>query len=399
MSDKEMLRMLGAGQSVEAVCAVAGLSRSQFDAWWSNQLGLRQPRMSGARRVSVTGDVEIIRDEWGVPHIFAGDDEDLFFGFGLAMAQDRLWQLDYLRRKALGRLAEVLGPRGLEQDVLVRTVGINRIAAREADGLPQTTFRLLNAFSHGINTAMEDRGDRLPIEFELLDYAPEPWSPLDSVAIWAEFRWYLTGRLPIIALPELARRTLGDGSLFRAFLTPEAGDESILPKGSYPPREPGVETSEEVVGDPEEGVGSNNWVVAGTRSASGAPMVASDPHIAFGSVSCWYEVHLSGGGLNVAGAGYMGVPAVIFGRGERMAWGVTNNICSQRDLYREQTDTDHPGCFLYDGKWEPAAELTEEIAVRGEETVHKRVRSSRNGPIVDELLPPPARNTGLVSLR
>ena len=399
LSPEDMLLRLGSGESIEAVSAAAGLSRDGLDAWWAEELSKRIPEMDGRSEAAVDGAVRILRDEWGVPHIFAGSDDDLFFGYGYATAQDRLWQLDFLRRRAMGRLAEVLGPDGLERDVEVRTVGINRIAEGQVKRLPASTLERLEAYSHGINAVLETHGGRLPVEFGLLGYEPEPWSPQDSVAIWCEFRWYLTGRLPVITLPELAKRTLGDGSLYRAFLTPEASEESIVPEGSYPPDPAGVEMFGNGAGDLEQGAGSNNWVVGGARTASGRPLVASDPHIAFGSVSCWYEAHLSGGSFNVAGAGYAGVPGVIFGRNERVAWGVTNNICSQRDLYQEREDPERPGQFLYDGEWEPTKELTENINVKGGETVRKTIRFSRNGPIVDELLPAPARNTGPVSLR
>ncbi|MGH7169260.1 MAG: penicillin acylase family protein, partial [Gemmataceae bacterium] len=150
--------------------------------------------------------------------------------------------------------------------------------------------------------------------------------------------------------------------------------------------------------DPQGG-GSNNWVVSGRRSATGKPLVASDPHIAFEAVSCWYEVHLRGGSYNVAGMAYAGMPAVMFGRNEHVAWGCTNNICSQRDLYQEKTDPQHPDCFLYDGKWEPARKLEEVIAVKDGAEVRKTIRFSRNGPIVDEVLPLAARQTGPVSLK
>ena len=117
-------------------------------------------------------------------------------------------------------------------------------------------------------------------------------------------------------------------------------------------------------------------------------MVASDPHIAFAAVSCWYEVQLTGGSFEVAGMAYTGMPAVMFGRNRRVAWGITNNICSQRDLYQERADPRRPGSFFYDGKWEPERTLVETIKVRGADTIHKTIRFSRNGPIVDEILPP-----------
>ena len=400
LADADVLGRLGDGESIESICSTAGIPREEFDLWWGEQLASRVPHAAGSRSVPVGAAVEIIRDKRGVPHVFASSDEDLFFGYGYAMAQDRLWQLDYLRRRALGRLAEILGPDSLDSDVLVRTVGINRIARRKVEALSKRTLGWLEAFSSGVNSLMEECKDRVPIEFDLLDYRPEPWSASDTVAVWTELQWYLTGRMPVIFLPELAKRYLADTPLYPAFLTPEAGDETIVPAGSYPAHAAGSQPVGEVVGDPDEGTGSNNWVVAGSRSASGAPMVSSDPHIAFGSVSCWYEVHLSGGSFNVAGAHYVGVPGLFFfGRNDRVAWGLTNNICSQRDLYQETTDPEHPGAFLYGYSWEPARELTESIAVKGADTVTKTIRFSRNGPIVDELLPEPARSTGPISLR
>ena len=397
--DVEALHRLGRGESIESVRAFTKMSADEFDQWWNGQLSSRVPDMAGTRRVEGAASVEILRDQWGIPHVFADSGDDLFFGYGFAMGQDRLWQLDYLRRKAHGRLSEILGPDGLELDIVARTVGINRIAAEEVQRLPDETSRRLQAFSRGINAAMDESSDHLPIEFDLLDYRPEPWAPVDSIAIWAEFRWYLTGRLPVIVLPELASRALGDSPLYRAFLTGEAEDESILPPGSYEPRRNGADPVGVVVSDPYEGLGSNNWVIGGKLSASGKPIVASDPHIAFASVSCWYEAHLSGGGFNAVGSGYAGVPGLMFGRNERVAWGLTNNICAQRDLYQEREDPAHPGSFQYDGKWDKWTEIEEQINVRGADPVVKTVRLSRNGPIVDELLPSQARDTGPVSFR
>src|SRR6185437_16128568 len=324
------------------------------------------------------------------------------FGFGYATAQDRLFQLDYLRRKARGRLAEILGATAIDADVLSRTIGLSDIAEAEWPTLPAETQSLLAAYAAGINALLEDSRENLPIEFALLDYRPEAWRPTDSLAIMGEFRWYLTGRFPVIVVPELAKRTLGEGPLYRAFLEGEVDDESILQPGSYAAAEASAATSELVgrtVSDQDGGQGSNNWVVSGSRTASGKPIVASDPHVPFGAVSMWHEIHLQGGSFDVVGAAMVGMSAILLGRNRRVAWGITNNICSQRDLYQEKTDPAHPDCFLFDGRWEPAKRREERILVRGGEHVTKVVRSSRNGPIVDEILPPAARSTGPVSAR
>ncbi|HIC16011.1 MAG TPA: penicillin acylase family protein [Gemmatimonadetes bacterium] len=397
ISDKSLLIRLGAGESIENVRSDAGLSREQFEEWWSEQLAARVPSTRGVRTASANA--EILRDKWGIPHIYADRDDDLFFAYGYAMAQDRLWQLDYLRRKALGRLSEVLGPSSLEVDTVSRTVGMRQLAEAEVHRLPGQTHARLDAFSNGIDAFISESADLLPIEFDLLDYVPEPWSPVDSVAIWGEFRWYLTGRLPVIVIPEIARQSLADDSLYAAFLTGEAEDESILSPGMYPPRRSGTGRVGHTVSDSSEGEGSNNWAIAGQLTATGLPLLASDPHIAFGSVSCWYEVHLSGAGFNVTGTGYAGVPGVIFGRNEKVAWGLTNNICAQRDLYREKENPEKPGHYLYDDQWEPATETEETILVKGENPVVQTVRRTRNGPIVDAILPSVAADTGPVSLR
>ena len=398
-NSNELLARLGAGESIGMVCESAGMSRAEFDKWWDEETRRRVPDPGGAIEAGVSGDARITRNRWGVPHISASNDTDLFFAFGFAMAQDRLFQLDYLRRKGHGRLSEVLGEDGLQLDIVARTVGLNRIARAEWETLPDETRSLLNSFSDGVNAFMEKSRDCLPVEFALLDYKPEPWSPVDCLAIATEFRYYLTVRFPVIVGPELAKRALGNDELFEAFLTGEAEDESILPAGSYAPVQGGLMPVGDVIGDPDEGLGSNNWVVSGARTESGKPMVASDPHIAFAAVSCWYEVQLSGGSFDVTGMAFAGMPAIMFGRNRRIGWAITNNICAQRDLYQERTDPENPGAFLFDGKWEPERKLVETIHVRGGKTVEKTIRFSRNGPIVDELLQAEADGTGPVSLK
>jgi penicillin amidase len=398
---KQILTRLGNGESIDSLCRAIGISRAEFLERWNAMAKSRVPVTSGTLVAAVAEPVEICRDRRGVPHIFAHSDADLFFGFGYAAAQDRLFQLDWLRRKGAGRLSEILGPEGLPQDILVRTVGLHRIAAAEWETLPSETQSVLTSFSQGINAAIE-QSNTLPIEFDLLDYRPEPWTPIDCLLIENEFRWYLTGRFPVIAIPELAKRILGEGALYRAFLTAEADDECILRPEDWSSGDAVRGRNSAVgqeVGDPDGAVGSNNWVVDGKRSASGRPTVASDPHIAMEAVSCWYPVRLQGGSFDVAGCAYVGMPAALIGRNRRVAWGITNNICSQRDLYQERTSADHPGCFLYAGERLPAQERTETIEVRGQSSVSRQVVSSRIGPIVDDLLPEPANRSGPVSLK
>jgi penicillin amidase len=395
----EMLAQLGSGVSITVVAAAAGLSREQFDAWWQEECRRRVPVTEGVLRVQATqGHVEIRRNRWGMPHVSADNDADLFFGFGHVTAQDRLFQLDHWRRKARGRLAEVLGPPALESDLLYRTLGLALAAETEWASMPAETRELLAAYSTGINAWIEESDDRLPIEFDLLGYRPEPWAPQDCIAIAKELCWYLTGRFPVLIIPELARLVLGDGLLYREFLLGEADEESILPAGSYAARSTVDPRVGAVIGG-DGGPGSNNWVVAGGRTATGRPLLANDPHLPYGAVSLWHQVQLCGGSFHVAGAAMPGIPAVMSGRSERVAWGFTNNICSLRDLYQEKTNPAYPGCFLYDGHWGPAEQREEIIGIRGAAEERRIIYSSRNGPIVDDVLPSPARKMGPLALR
>src|SRR5678816_2631806 len=192
--DRDSLKRLGTGESIATVCRDLRIDRAEFDRRWKETIAARVPATTGSIASSVSAKVQILRDQWGIPHIYATSNHDRDFGLGYAMAQDRLFQLDYLRRKGLGRLAEVLGKGALESDTVARTVGLNRIAAAEWTRLTPEVKCVLEAFAEGVNALIEQSKDSLPIEFDLLSYRPEPWTPVDSLAIECEFRWYLTGR-------------------------------------------------------------------------------------------------------------------------------------------------------------------------------------------------------------
>ena len=217
LTSKEMLQRLGNGEMIAKVCEITPASHGR-----SSTPGGRRAECvrrycasnKGTRKVGgVARTVRIERDGRGVAHVHADGDRDVFFGFGYAVAQDRLFQLDFLRRKARGRLAAGLGPDGIESDVLYRTIGLAQIAEKEWPSLPAEIRELLSAYTSGINALMEETRGCLPIEFDLLGYQPEPWRETDSLAIVGEFRWYLTGRFPVIAIPELVKRAVGDGGL------------------------------------------------------------------------------------------------------------------------------------------------------------------------------------------
>src|SRR6185437_16138574 len=190
----------------------------------------RLPPANASVRASVSGTVEILRDGHGMPHIFAAAVPDLYFGLGYALAQDRLWQLDYYRRRAQGTLAEVLGRPGLASDREARTLGFARIAQEELARLPRATLDVVQAYADGVNAAVAQTAGRLPIEFDVLGYRPAPWSPLDTLTCQRSSLWQFSGRLQGIVLAEAALRFLPP-HLAERFLALEHAEETILPGG------------------------------------------------------------------------------------------------------------------------------------------------------------------------
>jgi penicillin G amidase len=346
----------------------------------------------------------IVRDAWGVPHISGGSAADAYFGLGFAMAQDRLWQMDYLRRAAGGTLAEVLGEGRIEEDRLARTLGLGRAAEACAAELSGQDLEHLEYFCGGVNMAraLAER-DGLPFEFELLEYAPEPWTPADTLLVLRGFWWYLSGRFPVICVPEYARHTLGEGPLFEAFLAPEGDEATVWPRSlPYPdlPRWSGGRP--ENTGNPptESGTaGSNNWVVAPSRSASRSPLLASDPHIPFFLPSVWYEARLQGGELDACGAFCAGAPGIFFGRNRDVAWGLTNNHSSLRDLYLEVTDDFDSLRYRRGTGWRGMETRREVIRARHARAVEIEICEVDHGPVVSDVLPEYARTGEVVSLR
>ncbi|MCA9859586.1 MAG: penicillin acylase family protein [Thermomicrobiales bacterium] len=335
-----------------------------------------------ALSAGVDGPVEIWRDSRGVPHIKATTRHDLFLAHGYAQAQDRLWQLDYLRRQAIGRLSELFGASKLSEDRIAHTLRIPGIARDIYETSSPESRTALDAFATGVNLFMEDvasSGAPLPIEFDLLDYRPDPWSPVDSLAIFRRWHWYLTGRLNVISTPEAVRAGIGGTDRYEAFFAPDGPLRYIVPDGNYDPeprwpRKPQDSMTESFWGQ-TLGEGSNNWAVASFLSESGDALLASDPHVYYSVPADWYEVHLSAPDFECAGTTYPGQPGLLYGRGPHLSWGITNNICLLRDLYIvESTD---------------AVTVAEpvEIAIKGQDPYLHVDRSVGDRPIVDHFLP------------
>jgi penicillin amidase len=361
----------------------------------------------------LSGPVEIVRDADAIPHVFASTRRDGLFGLGYVHAQDRLWQMEFQRRIGHGRLSEIFGNATIAQDRFLRTVGFGRAARRAWDRLPGEARDDIGAYVAGVNAFIgAHHGRLLPPEFTLLRFEPEPFTGVD-VLVWVKMMaWDLSGNYS----SELVRRDiLGKvGPERYAELMPPYPPDGLSILNDQPPLPAANEgiagltgartTPAPAVwpffartfegGDPfvagllsagsmREAIGSNNWVVDGTLSATGAPLLANDPHLAAHVPSIWYLAHVSAGDFDIIGATLPGTPAVALGRNRYMAWGATNVGADVQDLYRERLDPS--GRFAeFKGQHEPMTVVPETILVKGGVPIVVNVRITRHGPLISD---------------
>jgi penicillin amidase len=347
------------------------------------------PTISGRLTVpGLSAPVEIVRDGWGIPHLYAQTARDLFFAQGYVHAQDRLWQMDFTRRVPSGRLSELFGEVTLRSDRFLRTIGMRRAAEEERAHLDPESAAALSAYAEGVNAWIAQHRSRLPVEFTLLQYQPEPWSTTDSLVYGKLLAWTLGGNWKYQLLrAHLIARFGTDG--MRMLLPPyPAGAPVIVPAGArFDAWRAGALRPLLDAGGLPSGIGSNNWVLSGSRTATGRPLLANDPHLDSQMPSTWYEMHLVGGPFDVIGATLPGVPGVIIGHNAEIAWGVTNAGPDVQDLYIERFDPADPTRYLYRGRWEPITLIREEIRVRGRrDPVTAPVRLTRHGPIINDVV-------------
>ncbi len=314
------------------------------------------PTVSGQISAPISERATVRRDALGVPHIAAGRWEDAIFMQGYTTAQDRLWQMDVLRRLAAGELSEVFGPATLELDREARGLRMRRIAEEHARTLPPADRAVFAAYARGVNYFIETHRNALPLEFTLLRYDPRPWSIVDSLLCGLQMYRSLTGTWR----EELRKMTMlagGDPAKVTLLYPARAGTE-------FQP-------------------GSNAWVVSGQFTRSGKPILANDPHLEWSIPSAWYQVHLKAPGLDVSGVSLPGVPCVIIGHNQRIAWGVTNLGFDVQDLYIEKIDP-QTGRYAFRGQVEQARSETEWIRVKDARPVEVRQWVTRHGPVAFE---------------
>ena len=342
---------------------------------------------SGTLRLSgLSRPVTVLRDSWGVPHIYAETQDDLFFAQGFVAAQDRLWQMELWRRTGEGRLAEVLGPGAVERDRFARLLRYRGDMKAEWESYAPDAKPILEAFARGVNAFIEQSRGRYPIEFQLAGFAPEPWTP--EVCLLRMAGWGMTRN----AASEVERarlvRELGAG-LVDELATTDPPKKTEVPAGldlegiGEEVLGPARAVNAPIAFDPTR-QGSNNWVVDGALSATGKPLLANDPHRAIQLPSLRWMVHLVGPGWNVIGAGEPALPGVAAGHNDRVAFGFTIVGIDQQDLYVEETHPENPNEYRHQGRWEPMRIERETIRVKGAAPVEVELKFTVHGPVLHE---------------
>ena len=352
------------------------------------------PRKIGTLHLqSLHEPVEIITDRYGIPHIYAQNEDDLYFAQGYIHAQERLWQMELNRRIGAGRLSELFGTIALEADRFCRRLGMHRAAAEEVARLSEHNKRVLEAYAQGVNAFIEQNQSRLPIEFVLLRFKPEPWKPADTIQWSKMMGWNLGGNweTEIIRARLIARLGVELASKLEPGYDP--AHPLIVPPGiEYRGINLGLleqyQQVKELSGFGMLG-GSNNWVVDGTMTATGSPILCNDPHLGQAAPSIWYECHLVAGDIDVVGASFPGSPGIVIGHNQHIAWGVTNAVSDVEDLYIEKFNPENSYQYEFQGQWHEARVVREAIKVRGQqEPVIEEVRITRHGPILTSITHP-----------
>ncbi len=345
------------------------------------------PKVSGTLTLPGLGaPVEVIRDENAVPHIYAKSSEDALFALGFVHAQDRLFQMDFQRRVGAGRLSEVLGDATLETDKFLRTLGVYRSAEQTLPNLSAEAQGALAAYSAGVNAFLGQRKGALPPEFLILGYEPEPWQPADSLVWLKMMAWDLGGNWDDELLRARLLKVLPPERVAQLW-PPYPGDAPvILPDFSALYQKLPLDKLWATSPKPlPPGAGSNNWVVSGEHSVTGAPLLANDPHLALQTPALWYLAQLSAPGLETIGATLPGLPLVVLGRTDRIAWGFTNTGPDTQDLFVEQFDPKNPNRYKTPTGWAELTTRQETIRVKGQADVTLKVRETRHGPLVSDV--------------
>ena len=367
------------------------------------------PKVSGTINVKgLAQEAKVYRDEFGVPHIVAESEYDAFFAVGFAQAQDRLWQMELTRRVGMGQLSEVLGEPAFQIDKMFHTLGLWRNAQKLSQSLDDDTRRALQAYADGVNQFIATHSGRFPIEFDMLNIEPEPWTIEHSLLVSRLMAWELNySRWIDLLLAELVQR-FGEEKAKEIFPYWPDNAPLIIPKElkgkkiaeDLRPLFDAEGACRSLLGIQALESGSNAWAISGAKSVTGKPILANDPHLILMSPARWYELHISAPGLDVAGTSIPGVPFIVVGRNQRIAWGVTNAMMDDEDFYIEEVDSlQHPTRYRFNNEWRPIVEIIDTIIIKGSLPVALSIYSTHRGPIVNKMEPTAQSASSLISMR
>jgi penicillin amidase len=335
----------------------------------------------------LTAPVEVRRDAWGVPQIYAQNEHDLFFAQGYTHAQDRLWQMEMNRHVSSGSLSQLFGKGTVSTDRYLRTLGMHRNAERNWQLLEPGSRAILEAYAQGVNAFIDTHRGSLPVEFSILHVDPRPWTPVDSLA-WVEMMAFSLGQNHQMELQRAGLvQQLGEAGV-RQLLPGNLDEDPLIvspAEGGYGAGAPPAPVSpllNALLGGPPLVRGSNAWVVHGSRTATGKPILANDTHLGLEMPSIWYENGLHGGRFDTAGFSFAGLPLVIIGHNARVAWGISSMNGDAQDLYVETFNPS--GQYKVGEEWRAPEIIKESIPLPGGASEPIQVRVTRHGPILND---------------
>ncbi|MGE5374245.1 MAG: penicillin acylase family protein [Bacteroidota bacterium] len=376
------------------------------------------PQTEGQIQIEgLQGPVNIYRDKMGIPNIYAGSQHDLFFAQGYVHAQDRFWQMDVWRHIGSGTLSEMFGKGQVDTDTFLRTLGWKQVAEQEYAALDPDAKAILDSYTEGVNAYLRDHDKTTAsLEYAILgllspDYKIQPWTPVNSLTWGKAMAWDLRGNMDEEIERAVLLKTLTPEQVAELFppypkdhpvIVNKIGENQLKSSTSQvdsnlqlstldlQPLAHKVALLDAFLGPKDDGIGSNSWAVSGSRTATGKPLLANDPHLGIQMPSIWYQVGLhcmpqsEACPLEVAGFSFAGVPGVIVGHNDRIAWGVTNTGPDVMDLYIEKVNPDNPNQYEVNGKWVDFETRKETINVVGGEPVETTVRLTRHGPVISD---------------
>lgn len=351
------------------------------------------PKYNGEIVLSgLSEDVTVYRDERGMPHIYATNEHDLYFAVGYVMAQERLWQMDLIRRATTGRLSEIFGPDYVKIDLFLRGLDMTNKSKKVIAYSDPEIIKCMQAYADGVNRYISEAGNKLPPEFKILGYKPDLWTLENEANIIGYMGW------------DLAKDNISN-DLFNYELVKKLGAErasQLIPDGKavssviFPDFRLDGKTLEQVWKsldnlDKVESLGigpfsgSNNWAVSGKRSETGKPILSNDAHLSFGSPGIWIQMHqVVPGKVNVTGVVVPGQPFVVLGHNERIAWGMTNLMVDDVDLFSEKLNPVDSGQYYFNGEWRNMVVRDEVIKIKGGTEKTLKLRFTHRGPLVSE---------------